>query len=319
MKFIDLTCLQPHKLLKSRQKGGVSFMKSEIYPKIGFIGLGNMGSRMVKNLRSAGYSLIGYDIDETKCEMLTTIGATIAGDSSQVVQESDIVMTSLRSSDVFFAVAEEHFIPNAVDGQIFIDLGTSEIEKTKELACILSEKGATLIDAPVSGGPHGSETGTLRIFVGGDEKVVGKCRPILEVLGEPKYVVYCGPSGSGQIVKGVNQLVMGLSAAAYMEAMAFGVCAGVDPNAIREAVGLGDSWRGEFDKIAKRIIEGKGESLVIKYPELPYFLDAAEAIGFEIPMTDALYDFCKKGSFTMYDNMNRISRSFWHELTKESK
>ena len=292
-------------------------MKSKIDTKIGFIGLGNMGSRMVKNLRSAGYPLIGYDIDKEKHAALTAIGASIAKDSSQVVQESDVVMTSLRSSDVFFDVAEDHFVPNAKDGKIFIDLGTSEIEKTKELADVLSDKGASLIDAPVSGGPHGSEAGTLRIFIGGDVKVVEKCRPILEVLGEPNYVVYCGPSGSGQIVKGVNQLVMGLGAAAYMEAMAFGVCAGIDPATIRNAVGMGDSWRGEFDKIAKHIIEGKGKSLVIKYPELPYFLDAAEKVGFEIPMTETLFEFCKKGSYTMYDNMNRTSRSFWHELTKD--
>ncbi len=139
-----------------------------------------------------------------------------------------------------------------------------------------------------------------------------------EVFGEQKYVVYCGPIGSGQIVKGVNQLAMGLGAAAYMEAMAFGVYADVDPIAIRNAVGMGDGWRGEFDRIAKRIIDDSGKKLVVKYPELLYFLAEAEASGFEIPLTEALYEFCKKGSYTMYDNMNRPSRSFWHELTKDS-
>ena len=186
------------------------------------------------------------------------------------------------------------------------------------MATIFAERGAALVDAPVSGGPQGSETGTLRIFVGGDAATVEKCRPILEVLGEPKYVVYCGPSGCGQIVKGVNQLAMGLGDAAFMEAMAFGVCAGVDPTAIREAVGMGDGWRGQFDRIAKRIIDGEGGTLVVKYPELPYFLAAAEASGFEIPLTEALYEFCKKENYEMFDNMNRPSRSFWRTLTKRS-
>ncbi|MDE0483065.1 MAG: NAD(P)-dependent oxidoreductase [Candidatus Poribacteria bacterium] len=293
-------------------------MKSKRNTKIGFIGLGNMGSRMAKNLYDAGYPLIGNDIDESKCTALAEIGAKTTSDTTQVVKECDVVMTSLRSSDVFFNVAETYFLPNAEDAQIFIDLGTSEVGKTQELATDLSKKGSILIDAPVSGGPHGSETGTLRIFVGGDAQAVEKCRPILEVLGEPKFVVYCGPSGSGQIVKGVNQLAMGLGAAAYMEAMAFGVCAGVDPIAIRKAIGMGDSWRGEFDRIAKRIIDGAGKRLVVKYPELPYFLAEAEASGFEIPLTKALYEFCKKGSYEMLDNMNRQSRSFWHELTKDS-
>lgn len=293
-------------------------MTSQKLRIIGFIGLGNMGGRMAKNLHNAGYPLIGYDIDAAKCEALAAISATPGKNTTEVVRNSDVILTSLRSSDVFCSVAEQHFIPNAREGHVFIDLGTTEVEKTRDIATALDAKGATLIDAPVSGGPHGSETGTLRIFIGGDAAVVEKCRPILEVLGERKYVVYCGPSGSGQIVKGVNQLAMGLGAAAYMEAMAFGVCAGVDPTAIREAVGMGDGWRGQFDGIAKRIIDGDGKNLVVKYPELPYFLAAAEAAGFEIPLTEALYEFCKKGNYEMFDNMNRSSRSFWHELTKDS-
>ena len=291
-------------------------MKSQQLPTIGFIGLGNMGGRMAKNLHSAGYPLMGYDIDAAKCEALAATGATAGKNTTEVVKNSDVVMTSLRSSDIFCSVVEQHFIPNAREGHVFIDLGTTEIEKTRDIAMALNENGATLIDAPVSGGPHGSETGTLRIFVGGDAAVVEKCHPILEVLGEPKYVVYCGPSGAGQIVKGVNQLAMGLGAAAYMEAMAFGVCAGVDPTAIREAVGMGDGWRGEFDRIAKRIIDGGGEVLVVKYPELPYFLAAAEAAGFEIPLTEALYEFCRNENYEMFDNMNRPSRSFWRTLLK---
>ncbi len=293
-------------------------MKSQQLPTIGFIGLGNMGGRMAKNLHNAGYPLIGYDIDAAKCTALAAIGATAGKDSIEVVQNNEVVMTSLRSSDIFCSVAEEYLIPNVRDGQIFIDLGTTRVKETRDIAVALAEKGAKLIDAPVSGGPQGSETGTLRIFVGGDAVIVEKCRPILEVLGEPQNVVYCGPSGSGQIVKGVNQLAMGLGDAAFMEAIAFGVCAGVDPVAIREAVGMGDGWRGQFDRIAKRIIDGEGGTLVIKYPELPYFLAAAEASGFEIPLTEALYEFCKNENYEMFDNMNRPSRSFWRTLTKDS-
>lgn len=293
-------------------------MEAQKLSRIGFIGLGNMGGRMAKNLHNAGYPLIGYDIDAAKCTALAATGATAGQDAAEVIKNSDVVMTSLRSSDIFCSVAEQHLIPNARNGHIFIDLGTTEVEKTRDMATVFAEKGAAFVDAPVSGGPQGSETGTLRIFVGGDAATVERCRPILEVLGEPKYVVYCGPSGCGQIVKGVNQLAMGLGDAAFMEAMAFGVCAGVDPTAIREAVGMGDGWRGQFDRIAKRIIDGEGGTLVVKYPELPYFLAAAEASGFEIPLTEALYEFCKKENYEMFDNMNRPSRSFWRTLTKHS-
>ena len=87
-----------------------------------------MGGRMAKNLHNAGYPLIGYDIDPTKCEALAAIGATAGKDSNEVVKNSDVIMTSLRSSAVFCSVAEEHLIPNARDGHVFIDLGTTELE-----------------------------------------------------------------------------------------------------------------------------------------------------------------------------------------------
>ena len=294
-------------------------MKLPQFPKIGFIGLGNMGGRMAKNLHDAGYPLLGNDIDQAKCKALETAGADATLDTAQVVKECDVIMTSLRSSDVFLDVAHKFFLLNTTDGKVFIDLGTTEVGKTRTLAKSLSEKNSKLIDAPVSGGPQGAETGTLRIFIGGDEDAVEACRPILEVLGEPEFVVHCGPSGSGQIVKGVNQLAMGLGAAAYMEAMAFGVCAGVDPTAIRNVVGTGDGWRGDFDRIAKRIVDGTGKSLVVKFPELPYFLAEADASDIELPLTEALYEFCRKGNYEMFDNMNRPSRSFWHELMKNSE
>ena len=286
-------------------------------PTLGFVGLGNMGSRMARNLLNAGYPLIGYDSVSEKREALVTAGALAANNAADVAKQSDVVLTSLRSSDVFVDIAENAFLPHARNGHIFIDMGTTEASETRRLAAAFAEKGATLIDAPVSGGPHGSETGTLRIFVGGEAAAVEKCRQLLEILGESQHVVYCGPRGAGQIVKGVNQVAMGLGAAAFMEAMAYGVRAGIEPTAIRQAIGMGDGWRGQFDSIAKQILDGKGNTLVVKYPELPYFLAEAAAAGFEMPLTQALYEFCQKGDYEMLDNMNRASRSFWHELTKQ--
>ena len=96
-------------------------MTSQQLSTIGFIGLGNMGGQMAKNLHNAGYPLIGYDIDAAKCEALAAIGATAGKNTTEVVKNSDVVMTSLRSSDVFCSVAEQHFIPNAREVHIFID------------------------------------------------------------------------------------------------------------------------------------------------------------------------------------------------------
>ena len=104
-------------------------MNAQQLPTIGFIGLGNMGGWMAKNLHNAGYPLMGYDIDPIKCEALAAIGATAGKDSNEVVKNSDVIMTSLRSSAVFCSVAEQHLIPHARDGHVFIDLGTTELEQ----------------------------------------------------------------------------------------------------------------------------------------------------------------------------------------------
>jgi 3-hydroxyisobutyrate dehydrogenase-like beta-hydroxyacid dehydrogenase len=281
---------------------------------IGFIGLGAMGGNMAKQLLGAGYELIGFDINPERLAACVSVGATAAENADSVVKQSRVVLTSLRSSAIFVEVAKKHLLPNAREGQTFIDLGTTTAPETRRLAAAFSDRSATLIDAPVSGGPQGAATGTLRIFVGGDEKAVARCRPILETLGEPKRVVHCGPSGAGQVVKGANQLAMGLGVAAYLEAIAFGVRAGVDPEAIDQAVGNDEGWRGHFSGVARQIINGNGGNMVVKFPELPYFLEEARMQGFEIPLTQALYDFLKVSKHEFFDNMNRPSRSFWLEL-----
>ncbi|MCZ6676825.1 MAG: NAD(P)-dependent oxidoreductase, partial [Candidatus Poribacteria bacterium] len=254
-------------------------------PSIGFLGLGAMGGRMVRNLLKAGYRLIAFDINDERLNTCTSAGAIAAESADDVVHRSDVVLTSLRSSAIFVEVAENHLLPHAREKQVFIDLGTTAPPETRRLAAAFAAKGAALLDAPVSGGPQGSANGNLRMFVGGDAQVVSQCQPILEVLGDPERIVYCGPSGAGQVVKGVNQLAMGLGVAAYLEAIAFGVRAGVAPEAIDKAVGGDEAWRKHFSEIAARVIDDRAENSVVKFPELPYFLAEAQEQGFEIPLT----------------------------------
>ena len=287
-------------------------------PFLGFIGLGAMGGPMCRNLVKAGYSVACHDIDPERLAACTAAGAAAAGSSPEVVERSEVVLTSLRSSAIWVEVAESELVPNAREGQVFIDLGTVAPPETRRLASAFREKGAWLVDSPVSGGPQGSETGTLRMFVGGEEEVVRRCRPILEVLGDPERVVYCGLTGAGQVVKGVNQLAMGLADAAYLEAIAFGVRAGVDPAAMRQAVGGDEGWRGHFAMLAQRVADGEAEHSWVKFPELPYFLSEADERGTPVPLTQALFDFCDAGDKSYADNMGRETVSFWRELMARS-
>ncbi len=283
-------------------------------PALGFIGLGAMGGGMAMRLVRAGYPLTVYDLKPERLSDCLAAGAVAAGGSGEVAQRSEIVLTSLRSSAVFVEVAENELLPAARAGQVFMDMGTTEAPETRRLSAALAARGAALVDAPVSGGPGGAAAGTLHIFVGGDEAVVEKVRPVLEVLGEPRHIARCGPSGCGQAVKGVNQLAMGLVAAAYLEAIAFGVRAGADLDAIATSVGGEEGWRKRLADYAMKARDGSAEHVYVKFPELPYFLREARDQGFEMPMTQALFRFCDAGPRNWRDNMGRECVAFWHQL-----
>lgn len=282
--------------------------------EVGFIGLGSMGSAMVATLCRCGYRVLGYDIRPERIALVEGYGAEGARDIAHVLSRRDRILLSLRSSEQFVAVAEEELIPRVRAGQVFVDLGTTSAPETRRLSRLFAERGCHLIDAPVSGGPAGAEQGTLHIFLGGDKDVVAQNSDLFEVLGDPEHVAYCGPSGAGQVVKGVNQLAMGLGAAAYLEAIAFGIRSGVALEPIRKSVGGSSGWRAEFDAVAAQIAKGQGKHIYTKFPEFPYFLAQAREMGFPLPLTEALFAFLDSQERTVRDNMGRPIVSYWEQL-----
>ena len=154
------------------------------------------------------------------------------------------------------------------------------------------------------------------MFVGGKQEAVEGCRPILETVGGSERLTYCGPAGAGQAVKGVNQLMMGLGNAAYVEAISAGVNEGVDIDVIERAIGSQGRWRADLSATARQISAGDGPKVGVKFRELPYFLQAAEAAGYDLPMTQAVRAYIEHGERVTIDN-HREAPSFWHELTLE--
>ncbi|MCC5839294.1 MAG: NAD(P)-dependent oxidoreductase [Opitutales bacterium] len=182
----------------------------------------------------------------------------------------------------------------------------------------LAERGVHFIDAPVSGGPAGARAQRLYVFMGGEAGVVEAVRPIIEAVAGPHYITHCGPIGSGQIAKGVNQLMMALANAAALEAIAFGVNNGLAPELIARAIGETDPLRQSIAAIARAIAAGESNTIDYKFRELPYFLDDARENGFSLPLTEALHDFCAPGErVTILDK--RPAPGFWHELTAAMK
>ncbi|TFH05873.1 MAG: NAD(P)-dependent oxidoreductase [Spirochaetales bacterium] len=283
---------------------------------IGVIGLGAMGHGIAGTLVRGFKNVLVYDIDPAK--MQTLVGAVSAESCKEVARKCETIILSLPTSGVTVRVIEEELLPEVQPETVIVDTGTTVVRETQRLCDGLKERGAHLLDAPVSGGPIGAARGSLLCFVGGDRDVAMSRWPLLKLLAGSR-LTHCGPSGYGQIVKGVNQLAMGLVEASYTEAMAYGVASGVDPATILEAVSGGQGWRADFGRVGSAIVGGTGEQLNCKYSEYDYFLDEADRVGFDAPILRAVKSYLSRYPETHIDNINRPYPPIWSALTGGSE
>ena len=225
-------------------------------PAVGFIGLGIMGRPMARNLIGAGFPLAVWNRSRPGIDALVEAGAAEAASPREVAERSSVVVTIVGDSpDVEeVALGAEGIIAGAHEGLVHIDMTTCSPATERAVAARYAGAGVALIDAPVSGGERGAIDGTLVIMAGGEREVFDRCRSVLEALG--KTLVYCGPSGSGQVVKLCNQVVVGLNNLAMSEALVLAAKAGVEPATMVEAVrsGAGSSWA--LANLAPRILAG---------------------------------------------------------------
>jgi 3-hydroxyisobutyrate dehydrogenase len=299
---------------------------------VGFIGLGTMGGAMARRLAGHVEELVLFDTDEEKKRVVADAAAEgarerengaggtsgvvrTAASAAELVRRAETVCLSLPHPPVVVSVAESELIPNAASGRLFVDFSTARPSDTRRVAQRVHETGAAWVDAPVSGGAGGAADGTLRIFVGGEEADYRRARPLLELLGEEERIVHCGPSGNGQVMKAVNQMMMGLPVAALLEALAFGVRGGLSPEAIIAALGDSSGMRGELAQLAGRVAEGSAEDIGTKIGQMADFLAEAEKMGLELPMARAATEFCRDADAVTME-ANRRSPSYWRELAQ---
>jgi len=279
-----------------------------------------MGGAMVINLLKAGYTVRAFDTNPERLQTVVEGGAIGTQEIAEAILPAEVVCLSLPSSSACVEVVETSVLPHLRPGHVIIDFGTTTLPETRRLAELVQEKQAHWLEAPVSGGEGGAKRGQLRTFVGGEPEIFDRVRPLLETVGGSEHLTYCGTCGAGQVVKGVNQLAMGLGAAAYLEAVAFGIragmTAGVTPDIIAQAVGSeNERWRTIVLQTARAVQENRAEQIGVKFRELPYFLQEATESGFALPLTETLYSFCDTGPRVVIDD-NREAPSFWHELMR---
>jgi len=212
--------------------------------KIGFIGLGNMGSGMAGNILKAGYPLTVNDLKEDLVKPLVDKGAFYADSPKAVAQASDIVFTSLPGPQEVEAVAlgKNGIIEGLQPGMVYIDLSSSSPTLARRIYDRFKEKGASVMDVPVSGGVTGAKSGKLTMMVGGDEDVFQKCLPVLKSFGDK--ITYTGKVGCGSICKLMHNCIGYGLQTIVAECLTLGVKAGVEPMALWRVLRDGGTGQG---------------------------------------------------------------------------
>lgn len=262
--------------------------------RVGVVGLGIMGKPMAANLMKAGFLVTVYNRTASKAEELRSEGATVAASPKGVAKNSDVTITMVSDSpDVEEVILGSNGIIYGVSsGAVVIDMSTISPQVTKSIAGELSNRGAQMLDAPVSGGSWGAIQGTLSIMVGGKKETFDRCMPVFEAMG--KNIIYTGDHGMGQVTKLVNQIMVGGTLAAVCEGLLFGAKAGIDLNPVFQAVtgGAANSW--QLENLGSRILKrdfDPGFMVKLMHKDLRLITDAAREMELPLPLTALAHQF----------------------------
>ncbi|MES2842671.1 MAG: 2-hydroxy-3-oxopropionate reductase [Pseudomonadota bacterium] len=255
--------------------------------KVGFIGLGTMGTPMAINLLKAGHSLFVSSRGKV-LEAFAEQGATICTNATEVAKRADIVITMVPDTphvqDVLFG---EHGVAQGLQaGKVVVDMSSISPMATKQFARKINALGCQYLDAPVSGGEVGAQAASLTIMVGGSQDAFDRVKPLFEAMG--KNITLVGGNGDGQTTKVANQIIVALNIEAVAEALLFASKAGADPAKVRQAL------MGGF--AASRILEVHGERMIqrtfkpgfrieLHQKDLNLALQGAKELGLSLPHT----------------------------------
>jgi 3-hydroxyisobutyrate dehydrogenase len=262
--------------------------------RVGFLGLGTMGAAMAANLARAGFALTAWNRTPGRAPELDSLGIARAGTPADVARAVDRLVICVSDTPDVDAVL---FGPDGVagaarDGQLIIDCSTISPSATRDFAERLAGLGVELVDAPVSGGSEGAQKATLTIFCGGDAAAVERARPILAAMG--KTITHVGPSGSGQAVKAVNQVILAGTYLGVAEGIVLALKAGLDVQQVVEALGGGAAQSWVLTNRSGRMLANDyplGFKVALHRKDLAIALDLAREMGAELPVSELAADF----------------------------
>jgi 2-hydroxy-3-oxopropionate reductase len=256
--------------------------------KVGFIGLGIMGGPMAQNLMEAGHELVLYNRTKEKAEEIAGDGSTVVESPKEVAESCDLIVLMLPDSPQVEEVVEgeDGVLEGLKEGALIVDMSTISPVVTRELAEKIEERGATMLDAPVSGGEPGAQQGTLAIMAGGSEEDFERARPLLEVMGGA--ITHVGPTGAGQTAKAANQIVVAVTLEGISEALVLASKAGVAPEKILEAISGGLAGSNVMEAKKENFLEHDfepGFRIDLHHKDLGIALAAGREYGVSLPVT----------------------------------
>lgn len=261
--------------------------------KIGFIGLGIMGKPMCKNLVKAGYELVVSDYNKDSVKELVEMGAELETTPKAIAEKVDMVITMLPNSPNVKEVAlgENGLIEGAHEGLIYVDMSSIAPVASQEVYRALVEKGVEMLDAPVSGGEPKAIEGTISVMVGGKKEVFEKVKDVLEAMAGS--VVHVGEIGAGNVTKLANQVIVALNIAAVSEAFVLAQKAGVNPDAVYQAIRGGLAGSTVLDAKAPMMLDrnfNPGFRINLHIKDLTNALEASHEFGAPAPLTAAVLE-----------------------------
>jgi 3-hydroxyisobutyrate dehydrogenase len=265
--------------------------------RIGFIGIGNMGSLMAANLKRAGYAVSAYDVAAERARNFATEHSAHAAENlAHLGENADVVITMLPTGrevrHVLLDAENGTLAANLRAGAIVIDMSSADPVGTRGLGAELSARHIALVDAPVSGGVVRAKDASLTIMIGGEKQAIAAVKPILAAMGQKLFEV--GSLGCGHAMKALNNFLAGTSFAAAMEAVSVGRQFGLDPAIMMDVINVstGRSFATEM-MIKQHVLSGAfgtGFALGLLAKDVKIAADLADQIGVEAPVTRLISD-----------------------------
>ena len=258
--------------------------------KVGFVGLGLMGLPMAKNILKKKYRLVVWNRSTKNFKKIQKLGAKICQNLINLPNKCEVIIMMLANDEACLEISKV-LNKNLKKGQILIDMSSTKKKTAIEIEKKVKSNKGYFLDAPVSGGTTGAQTGKLAIMVGGEKKIFKKIKNLLESMGT---AIYVGKTGSGQIAKLANQAIVGITIGAVSEALILSEAAGADPKAVREAIKNGFAGSPILENHGKRILENNfkpGGKCSTQLKDMKNIVETAKTYNVILPLSEQIEKF----------------------------